>query len=81
MMAEYIDKDELLSYLYNLQDEPHDIALEIAQFSAADAAPVVRCKDCQYHEDGMIHWCNKFEMACPGNSEFFCSYGERRESK
>ena len=40
MMAEYIDKDELLSYLYNLQDEPHDIAIEIAQFPAADVALV-----------------------------------------
>ena len=44
MMAEYMDKDELLSYLYNLQDEPHDIAIEIAQFPAADVAPVVHGK-------------------------------------
>lgn len=40
MMEEYIDKDELLSYLYNIQDEPHDIAIEIAQFPAADVVPV-----------------------------------------
>lgn len=52
-MAEYIDKDELLSYLYNLQDEPHDIAIEIAQFPAADAAPVVRCKDCTYYHPAL----------------------------
>lgn len=39
-MTEYIDKDALLSYLYNLQDEPHDIAIEIAHFPAVDVAPV-----------------------------------------
>lgn len=40
-MAEYIDKEQLLSELYSKQDEPLDVMKEIANFSAADVAPVV----------------------------------------
>lgn len=45
-----------------------------------DAVPVVRCKDCKYHEDeelGMVY--------CPDwvggwvSDDFFCKAGERRE--
>ena len=43
-MAEYIDKEQLLSDLYSKQDEPLDVMKEIANFSAADVAPVVHGK-------------------------------------
>ena len=43
-MAEYIDKEQLLSELYSKQDEPLDVMKEIANFSAADVAPVVHGK-------------------------------------
>ena len=39
-MADYIDRKALLAHLYSKQDEPVDMALEIAQFPAADVAPV-----------------------------------------
>lgn len=39
-MAEYIDKDALLNYLFNKQDEPLDVMKEIAEFAAADIATV-----------------------------------------
>ena len=41
-MAEYIDKERLLSDLYSKQDDENlDVMLEIANFPAADVAPVV----------------------------------------
>lgn len=43
------------------------------------AAPVVRCKDCKYHYDRGVHFCDRLGMFCPDDSEFFCSYGERKD--
>lgn len=44
-MAEYIDKEQLLSDLYSKQDDENlDVMLEIANFPAADVAPVVHGK-------------------------------------
>lgn len=43
-----------------------------------DVAPVVRCKDCKHHYDCGIHFCNRLGMDCPDDSDFFCSYGERK---
>ena len=39
-MAEYINKEQLLSHLFNKQDEPLDFMKEIAEFPAADVAEV-----------------------------------------
>ena len=39
-MAEYINKEQLLSHLFNKQDEPLDVMKEIAEFHAADVAEV-----------------------------------------
>lgn len=49
----------------------------LADMAAADVAPVVRCKDCKYHYDCGVHFCNRLRMDCPDDSDFFCSYGER----
>lgn len=44
-MAEYIDKEQLLSELYSKQDDENlDMMLEIANFPAADVAQVVHGK-------------------------------------
>ena len=43
-----------------------------------DAVPVVRCKDCKHHYDCGVHFCNRLGMDCPDDSDFFCSYGERK---
>ena len=45
-----------------------------------DAVPVVRCRDCKYHEDthvaGFEHCC-LYDLTMRHND--FCSYGERKE--
>ena len=43
-----------------------------------DAVPVVRCRECKYHHDCGTHFCDALGMDCPDDSEFFCSYGERK---
>lgn len=41
------------------------------------AVPVVRCKDCKYHDEGENYICCwALKMKCPNDSEFFCKYGE-----
>ena len=39
-MAEYIEREKLLSHLFNKQDEPLDVMREITEVPAADVAPV-----------------------------------------
>ena len=42
-----------------------------------DAVPVVRCKDCKYHDEGEYYiYCWALKTKCPDDSEFFCKYGE-----
>ena len=43
-----------------------------------DAVPVVRCRECKHHHDCGTDFCDALGMDCPDDSEFFCSYGERR---
>lgn len=40
---------------------------------------VVRCKDCKHHYDCGIHFCDRLGMDCPDDSDFFCSYGVRKD--
>lgn len=59
-------------------------ANHIAKYIAptVDAVPVVRCKDCKYHDEGEGYiYCWALHMKCPDGSEFFCKYGERKETK
>lgn len=44
-----------------------------------DAVLVVRCKDCKHHYGCNIHFCDRLDIVCPDDSEFFCSYGERKD--
>ena len=44
-----------------------------------NAVPVVRCRECKHHHDCDTHFCDALGMDCPDDSEFFCSYGERKE--
>ena len=39
-MAEYIEREKLLSHLFNKQNKPLDVMREITEFPAADVAPV-----------------------------------------
>lgn len=46
---------------------------------ATDVASTVRCKDCKHHYDCGVHFCDRLGMDCPDDSDFFCSYGERKD--
>lgn len=49
------------------------IKFDVEEMPTIDAAPVVRCKDCKFWENGD---CYRLELSRPDD---FCSYGERRE--
>lgn len=54
----------------------------IASFTAADVAPVVRCKDCLWRgreECAMFYRCDCGEQHTWETDDDFCSYGERKE--
>ncbi len=89
-MAEYIDKEQLLSDLYSKQDDENlDVMLEIANFPAADVAPVVHGR-WEWHKD---HWecsnCrgNRFHDLALGLDAAYCGYcgaktdGEKKEDR
>ncbi len=41
-----------------------------------DAVPVIRCKDCKYHNEGEYFvYCCALQTKCPDDPEFFCKYG------
>lgn len=70
------------NYVYGSDREKYDSWEEI--IDALEALPVfdqpeiVYCQDCVHHEDGCIHWCNKWEHTCPNDSEFFCKFGRKK---
>ena len=57
-----------------------NVFCDVKEMPVVDAMPVVRCRQCIYHEDGYTHWCNKWEHVCPDDSEFFCKFGQRKEA-
>ena len=81
--AEYIDRKVLKNDIAT-STEPFNtgsVFRAINRQAAADVAPVVRCKDCKYHYDCGVHFCNRLGMDCPNDSDFFCSYGEKKDEK
>ena len=58
-----------------------DVAEFIDDQPTIDAVPVVRCRECKYHHDCGTHFCDALGMDCPDDSDFFCSYGERKEGE
>lgn len=87
MADEYIRRDDFIQYLEKCKKGAAvtnlvwaaimEIERDVRDMPAADVAPVVRCKDCKYHYDCGVHFCNRLRMDCPDDSDFFCSYGER----
>lgn len=57
-MNEYINKEELLSYLYSKQDENIDIFAEIANFPSIDS---LSCEGCYYLDDSPCAYCIRSE--------------------
>ena len=84
-----IDADNLTKNLtYDIANHPihgnfkitmASVRAAISNAPTVDAVPVVRCPQCEHHEDNGYHFCNKWEHFLPDDSEFFCAFGERKE--
>lgn len=94
-MAEYIDRGTAIAKLTALEvtgpsATMTDAKRPLADMPAADAVPVVRCKDCKYYRVGVLLAPNKFCFRLkhpvedrPIGYNFapddFCSHGERKD--
>lgn len=78
-MAEYIERDTAMLVARHAWGKGLEPSQFIEIIPAADVAPVVRCKDCKHHYDCGVHFCDRLGMDCPDDSDFFCSYGERKD--
>ena len=62
----------------NAFKDRQDIIDLINNQPTVDAVPVVRCKDCKYHDEGENYiYCCALKTKCPDDGEFFCKYGDR----
>ena len=60
----------------NAFKDRQDIINLINNQPTVDALPVVRCKDCKYHDEGERYsYCCALQTKCPDDPEFFCKYG------
>ena len=76
-MAEYIKRDFVMKKIMATKwMDGHDGAMAMAiaaSATAADVAPVVRCKDCKHrYKDS---WCEYVD----DDDNFYCARGERKE--
>lgn len=84
LMGKYITKEAALNIIFSEPPEAHYpswYAKRIKAIPTVDVVPVVRCKDCKHHYDCGVHFCNRLGMDCPNDSDFFCSYGEKKDEK
>ena len=80
-----INREALISYVdlcasCGEHNTAEDVIMMIKTAPTIDAVPVVRCKDCKYHEDekiGMVYCQNAFGGWVWKN--WFCADGERKE--
>ena len=60
----------------NAFKDRQDIIDLINNQPTVDAVPVIRCKDCKYHNEGeYFDYCCALQTKCPNDPEFFCKYG------
>ena len=90
-MAKYIERETAVKAVMAakwVDGSDGAMAMEIvASLSAADVAPVVRCKDCKWfadNNDGEWYGCQMFQVVriTPEDTpkpDDFCSYGERKD--
>ena len=95
-MAEYIDRDavytafanactdvlERASEIYYIAGFSYEHVIEILDnIPAADVAPVVRCKDCEYSYDDISSLCCSHGVCvdCEVPPNFYCAEGKRKE--
>ena len=85
MADEYIrrkDAAKLLGYTFGV-----DVVKKLHEVPAADVAPVVRCRDCEYARDlgfqfgGLVHesWFCIYNGPHTTGANDFCSHGQKRE--
>ena len=77
-----IDADKFILALMDaaLSSVDEDTILDLVDsVPTVDAVPVVRCKDCKHHYDCGVHFCDRLGMDCPDDSDFSCSYGDRKD--
>lgn len=77
-----IDADKFILSVMDasLSSVDEDTILDLVDsIPTVDAVIVTRCKGCKYHYDCGVHFCNRLRMNCPDDSDFFCSYGERKD--
>lgn len=88
MIKPYIKNETAVDIICSICDrmypgmdcEPADCEwMKMLAEESADVAPVVRCKDCKYYYECGVNFCDRLGMDCPGDSDFFCSYGKRKE--
>ena len=90
-MAEYIKREAVLRAVHGQRSPCRSPAQNrmldclkaaVIRISAADVAPVVRCKGCKYSckdRNGRTcegYWYELSEFAVPVKDDDFCSYGE-----
>ena len=73
-----VDADKL-NLLLGISDRDIYAKYMLDKMPTIDAIPAVRCRECKHHHDCETHFCDALGMDCPDDSEFFCSYGERKE--
>lgn len=87
-MTEYIEREEAIDAImkvyvrtagYKARERVFEAKEAVHRLPVADVAPVVRCKDCKHHYGCNVHFCARLDIACPDDSDFFCSYGERKD--
>jgi hypothetical protein len=82
-----IDADSLRYEISKLKYPEARINMILAEYvnkaTEIDAVPVVRCKECEYYNitccsEG-LGWCERMDRGV--HDDFYCSYGERKESE
>lgn len=82
-MAEYIDRETLISALESEFEDNENCRLFVSEIPTADVVEVVRCKDCvfcKYNEDADVYKCDRrgYFTEYVNPDEDYCSKGERR---
>ena len=81
-MMRLIDADELRDTIENEHfgeyEDKETTFYCIDTAPTVDAVPMIRCKDCKYHNEGeYFDYCCALQTKCPDDPEFFCKYGEQ----
>ena len=59
-----------------------DILDIVDAFPTLTPTEIVYCQDCAHHWDiNGKHVCVKLNCECPGDSEFFCKFGRKKDGK